>query len=81
MKNHFETMYSEPTPVEQCKGFNVLNYKDISEVKSSRLSKIDESITKEPYVVEVITKRENGIHYKSFTFSELSAAIDCQNKL
>lgn len=81
MKNYFETMYSVPTPVEQCKGFNVLNYKDISEAKSSRLSKIDESITKEPYVVEVITKRENGIHYKSFTFSELSAAIDCQTKL
>ena len=74
MKNNFEAMHSVPTPVEHCKGFTIVSYKDISDTKSSRLSKIDASITPEPYILEVITKRANGIHYKSFSFKELSQA-------
>ena len=81
MKNSFEAMHSEPTPTEQCKGFSILNYRDITSTKSSRLSKIDDSLTPEPYIVEVLAKLHNAVNCKVSTFTNMESALAFQNAL
>ena len=81
MKNNFEAMHSEPTPTEQCKGFSILNYRDISNTKSSRLSTIDSSLASEPYIVEVLTKLHNAVNCKVSTFTNIESALAFQNAI
>lgn len=45
-----------PTRTAQCKGFSILNEIITSDTKACRLSKVDESVTPYPYVIEIFVK-------------------------
>lgn len=84
MKNLFKTLHPSPTSLEESsiKELSILNYMDITSVKSSRLCSISKNSSPEPYVVEVVTKiTASKINYKAVSFKTLSDASNFQKEL
>ena len=78
---NFKRLYSVPTLMEQCSGFSIIKYFDISKNKSSRLIEIDKRHYNKPYIVEVVHSKRDLIEYKAYYFKNLSTAIHFQHGL
>ena len=69
------------TPAEECKGYKEIKYKAISNNKCIRLVSIDNLITPEPYIVEIVEKTASntGYTYVAKPFTSQADAEDYMN--
>lgn len=81
MKNTFKTLCNTPTPLDEFKGFDIINYSTISDTKATRLSELAQKIYPENFILEVIEKCKQQMKYKAYTFKTLSEALLYQSSL
>lgn len=81
MENTFKTICSTPTPLDEFKDFDVINYSTISDTKATRLSELRNKVYPENYILEVFEKTEKQMHYKAHTFKSLEEALNYQSKV
>lgn len=78
MNKLFNTLSKEPTPLDEFKEFNIINYSTVSDVKATRLSQLTGKCYPEPFILEVKEKKGNTVHYKAHTFKTLQEAQSYQ---